>query len=97
MAAAAGVGGDAQTADLRQGFTAAAEVAAAYDAVMNAEFDRIADSALLEEVIAEHDAAVRAGITGVPAVMRAGGDAAVPGALPVETYRRWVERALGDG
>lgn len=42
MAAAAGVGGDAQTADLRQGFTAAAEVAAAYDAVMNAEFDRIA-------------------------------------------------------
>jgi predicted DsbA family dithiol-disulfide isomerase len=59
-----------------------------------ADFDRVADPALLDEVIAEHDAAVRAGITGVPAVMLAGGDTAMPGALPVETYRRWIERAL---
>jgi tetratricopeptide (TPR) repeat protein len=43
MAAAAGAGGHAQAPDLPQGFTAAVEVAAAYDAVMNAEFDRIAE------------------------------------------------------
>lgn len=60
----------------------------------HAAFDRIADPALLDEVIAEHNAAVRAGITGVPAVALAGEAAALTGALPVDLYRRIIEKAL---
>lgn len=61
-----------------------------------ADFDRMADPALVDEVIAEHNAAVRAGITGVPAVALAGAEeTAMPGALPLATYRRWIDRALG--
>jgi len=59
------------------------------------EFDRIADPALLDRVIAEHNEAVQAGITGVPAAMLAGNDTPISGALPLASYRRWIERALG--
>lgn len=60
----------------------------------HADFDRVADPAVQDEVIADHNEAVRRGITGVPATMLAGGDVAMPGALPIETYRRWIDRAL---
>lgn len=59
-----------------------------------ADFDRVSDPALLDAVIAEHNDAVRAGITSVPTAQLAGADAAIPGALPVDVYRRWIDRAL---
>jgi predicted DsbA family dithiol-disulfide isomerase len=59
-----------------------------------AEFDRVSDPVLLDEVVTEHNAAVRAGITSVPTTMLSGGEMGMPGALPLETYRRWVTRAL---
>jgi predicted DsbA family dithiol-disulfide isomerase len=52
------------------------------------------DPALAREVLAEHEAAVEAGVTGVPAVQLAGNDALVTGAHPYELYQRWVRRAL---
>jgi predicted DsbA family dithiol-disulfide isomerase len=55
-----------------------------------------ADPALLREVVDEHNQAVALGITGVPAVGVAGSDAAVTGAQPLETYRRWMHRLLHD-
>jgi len=62
-----------------------------------AEFDRVSDPGIADQVIAEHNDAVRSGITGVPTAMLAGGDAAIPGALPLDVYRRWIERALAAG
>ena len=38
--------------------------------------------------------AVSLGVTGVPAVRMVGNDVPMLGALPYESYRRWVERAL---
>jgi predicted DsbA family dithiol-disulfide isomerase len=61
-----------------------------------ADFGRCADQGLLEAVVREHNQAVALGLTGVPAVQLAGNDVAVPGALPYESYRRWVARALGE-
>lgn len=58
------------------------------------EFGRAADHGLVEAVVREHNAAVSLGLSGVPAVQLAGGDVAIPGALPYDSYRRWVERAL---
>jgi predicted DsbA family dithiol-disulfide isomerase len=60
-----------------------------------AEFGRCGDQGLVETVVREHNQAVAVGLTGVPAVQMAGHDVAVPGALPYESYRRWVTRALG--
>jgi predicted DsbA family dithiol-disulfide isomerase len=60
----------------------------------DADFARASDPALLRKVIAEHREAVAAGVTGVPAVRVEGDDAVMVGALPLETYRRWVERRL---
>lgn len=57
---------------------------------------RLEDPALARAVLAEHEAAVGAGITGVPAVRVQGTDVFVTGALPLETYRRWVLRLLAD-
>lgn len=48
--------------------------------------------ALVRETLAEHAEAALLGITGVPAVRAAGGDAFVLGAQPLEVYRRWVAR-----
>jgi predicted DsbA family dithiol-disulfide isomerase len=58
------------------------------------EFARAGDPALVEEVVREHNEAVSLGLTGVPAAQMAGNDVPLPGALPYDSYRRWVERAL---
>ena len=59
-----------------------------------ADFARAGDQALVEAVIREHNEAVSLGVTGVPAVGMVGNDVPMLGALPYESYRRWVERAL---
>lgn len=46
-------------------------------------------------VLAEHRDALEQGVTGVPAVMMVGNDVPTLGAMPYETYRRWIARALG--
>jgi predicted DsbA family dithiol-disulfide isomerase len=43
-------------------------------------------------VLADHNEAVEHGASGVPAVRLSDGDQVVTGALPYETYRRWVEK-----
>jgi len=48
-----------------------------------------------EVVVAEHRDALAHGVNGVPAIMMAGNDVPMLGALPYETYRRWIARALG--
>jgi predicted DsbA family dithiol-disulfide isomerase len=55
---------------------------------------RAAEPELLRRVLAEHDQALALGASGVPAVRLAGSDVALTGALPLETYRRWVQRSL---
>lgn len=57
-------------------------------------FARAGEETILEAVVAEHNAAVSESLSGVPAVMVEGGDTAVPGALPFETYQAWVRRLL---
>lgn len=57
-------------------------------------FARTADPALLGEVVEDHNQAVGRELGGVPAVMMAGIDVPVVGAMPYETYRRWVVRRL---
>jgi predicted DsbA family dithiol-disulfide isomerase len=57
---------------------------------------RAADPAVVAAVDADHAEALARGVTGVPTAMLASAnDVAVPGALPYETYRRWIRRALG--
>ena len=58
-------------------------------------FAAIDDPALLRETLAEHAEALEQGVTGVPAAQLAGQDALLLGALPLETYRRWITRNLG--
>jgi predicted DsbA family dithiol-disulfide isomerase len=57
-------------------------------------FTRAGDAAIVRAVVEQHNEAVRLEVTGVPAVLMVGSDVPVLGALPYETYRRWVERAL---
>jgi predicted DsbA family dithiol-disulfide isomerase len=52
------------------------------------------DGPLLSKVLAEHEEATRLDITGVPAVLMVGNDVPIVGAMPYETYRRWIERQL---
>jgi predicted DsbA family dithiol-disulfide isomerase len=59
-----------------------------------AELARMGDRELLERVAAEHEEAQGLGVNGVPAVRLAGSDVALTGALPLETYRRWIRRQL---
>ena len=59
-------------------------------------FARVADDALLRETIAQHNQALEAGVTGVPAIRMEGREGLVVGAQPIETYRRWIEHALSD-
>ena len=59
-----------------------------------AAFARAGDDALLRDVIEQHNDAVRREVTGVPAVTMVGNDVPMLGALPYETYRRWVDRRL---
>jgi predicted DsbA family dithiol-disulfide isomerase len=61
------------------------------------DFARVGDQALVETVVREHNQAVSLGLTGVPAVQMDGNDVPLPGALPYDSYRRWVERALDSG
>lgn len=58
------------------------------------DFVRAGDQALVDAVVREHNEAVALGLTGVPAVQMDGNDVPLPGALPYESYRRWVERKL---
>lgn len=62
-----------------------------------AGFARHEDPALLRQVLGEHDEAIELGVTGVPAVMAEPQRLPIVGALPMETYRRWARRLLGDG
>jgi predicted DsbA family dithiol-disulfide isomerase len=55
-----------------------------------------ADTALLRTVMAEHAAAIEAGVSGVPAVQVAGEDPIIVGAQSLGFYRRWVSRALAS-
>jgi predicted DsbA family dithiol-disulfide isomerase len=60
-------------------------------------FARASDPDLAREVMAEHEEALELGVTGVPAAQLAGMDGALVGALPLETYRRWIRRHLPEG
>jgi predicted DsbA family dithiol-disulfide isomerase len=55
---------------------------------------RAREPELLRRVLAEHDEALALGASGVPAVRLAGSDVALTGALPTETYRRWIRKSL---
>lgn len=59
-------------------------------------FDGSEDPAIRQLVIDQHNEAVGIGVTGVPAVRTADNDTAAMGALPIETYRRWVRRRLAE-
>jgi len=63
----------------------------------DAEFARRDDPALLERVMDEHKTALDADITGVPTVMIEGQDVPLTGALPLETYEKWITRMLAGG
>jgi len=52
------------------------------------------DPAMTEAVIAEHRDALAHGVNGVPAIIMVGNDVPVVGAMPFESYRRWIARAL---
>jgi predicted DsbA family dithiol-disulfide isomerase len=55
----------------------------------------VADAAATHDaVLAEHRQALAFGVTGVPAVMMVGNDVPTLGAMPYETYRRWIARAV---
>lgn len=55
-------------------------------------FARREDPELLRRVLSEHEEALRCGASGVPSVRLAESDAVITGALPLETYERWIER-----
>jgi predicted DsbA family dithiol-disulfide isomerase len=57
-------------------------------------FARTVDPVLLQETIAQHNEALEHGIDGVPAVRVPGGEGALIGAQPVETFRHWINRLL---
>lgn len=59
-----------------------------------ASFEEHRDPALLEEVLEEHNEALRLGATGVPAVRLESNEAVIVGAQPADLYRRWIERSL---
>jgi predicted DsbA family dithiol-disulfide isomerase len=60
------------------------------------ELGRAADPVHRETVLAEHAAAERLGVSGVPAARLDGNEAFVVGALPLESYRRWILRQVED-
>jgi predicted DsbA family dithiol-disulfide isomerase len=53
------------------------------------------EPATRDAVLAEHRDALAHGVTGVPSLMMVGNDVPTLGAMPFETYRRWIARALG--
>jgi predicted DsbA family dithiol-disulfide isomerase len=54
----------------------------------------LSEAPTTEAVIADHRDALAHGVNGVPAVMMVGNDVPVVGAMPFESYRRWIARAL---
>lgn len=61
-----------------------------------ADFSRVEDADLLQEVLEEHRGALEHGVTGVPAIMLEGNDVPITGAHPRSLYRRWIERTLEE-
>ena len=59
-----------------------------------AAFARAGSDDVLREVVDQHNDAVRRDVSGVPAVAMVGNDVPIVGAMPYETYRRWVARGL---
>jgi predicted DsbA family dithiol-disulfide isomerase len=59
-----------------------------------ARFDEHRRPELLDEVMDDHNAALDAGVTGVPAAQLAGNDAVIVGAHPAALYKTWIERML---
>lgn len=59
-----------------------------------AAFAAIDAPALEAAVVAEHRDALAHGTTGVPSAMLVGTDVPMLGAMPYETYRKWIGRAL---
>jgi predicted DsbA family dithiol-disulfide isomerase len=59
-----------------------------------AELALAADPELLRVTVDQHNEAIRLGVDGVPSVLLAGNDVPISGALPLASYRRWIERAL---
>lgn len=57
-------------------------------------FERARGEEFLPQVLAEHEEALEAGATGVPAVRLEGNPAIIVGAHPKELYERWIERSL---
>ena len=57
-------------------------------------FPDLEDTALIDEIVADHREALELGATGVPAVRLEDNPAVIVGAHPVELYRRWIERTL---
>lgn len=57
-------------------------------------FARAGDETILRAVVDEHNEAVRREVSGVPTVVMEGNDVPITGAVPYETYRRWVVRRL---
>jgi len=52
------------------------------------------DPQVRQQVLAEHDEALEAGATGVPAVRLEGNPAIIVGAQPRELYQRWIDRTI---
>jgi len=77
-------------------------LAALPDALLALWFKFLADGVLggrrglvaTARAAAEHAAARKLGVTGVPAARLDGNEAFVVGALPVDSYRRWIFRQL---
>jgi len=57
-------------------------------------FERAGDPAILREAVDQHNEAIARDVNGVPAVVMEGNDVPIVGAMPYETYRRWVLRRL---
>ena len=63
-------------------------------ALPEAEFDRCAEPALVQRILAEHREAEERGASGVPAVRLEDDDFVLLGAQPEAVYLRWLQRAL---
>jgi predicted DsbA family dithiol-disulfide isomerase len=63
-------------------------------ALPEAAYARREDPELLRSVLADHEEALELGATGVPAARLDGDSTVLMGALPEETYLRWLRRAL---
>ncbi len=59
-------------------------------------FVHTSDPALLRATLAEHNEALDHGVSGVPAARVHGREGLVIGAQPLDVYRRWIRRSLGE-